>query len=569
MDLRKGTRLGDYEVQSMLGAGGMGEVYRVRDLRLRREVAIKVLPTFVSSDPERLRRFEQEAMAAAAVNHPNILAVYQMGTHEGAPYLVSELLEGETLREKLRRGRIAVSKAIDYAVQIARGLAAAHEKGIVHRDLKPENLFVTKDGRIKILDFGLAKLTQAQGNSANSALTVGDETEPGLVMGTAGYMSPEQVRGQAVDRRIDIFAFGAILYEMLAGQRAFQKPTSAETMTAILNEEPTDISQLAPSTPPVLQRIVLRCLEKNHDQRFQSAFDLAFALDAVSDSGALSATVVSLPIRGSRKKWYLKMVALTVVALLIAAGASLYFHRPAKLAEKDTVVLADFDNKTGDPIFDDTLEQALSLALTQSSYLQVLSDNKVTAMLQLMRLPSSTSLTPEIAREVCERSASKAWLGGSISNIGNAYIIRLKAMNCRSGDILAQEQVTAGTKEKVLDALGQAASKIRGRLGESLANVQKFGVPLALATTSSLVALKAYTLGRKNAREKGTRAAIPFLEHAIELDPDFAEAYVSLGKNYLNLREFTRARELFTKAFSSRFTVSEPPEIGLWTRLHA
>src|SRR5215472_3216455 len=296
-ELARGTRLGDYEIQSLLGAGGMGEVYRARDLRLRREVAIKVLPAYVSTDPERLRRFEQEAMAAAALNHPNILAVYQMGTYERAPYLVSELLKGETLREQLRRGRIALKRANDDAIQLARGLATAHEKGIVHRDLKPENLFVTKDGRLKILDFGLAKLMQARDSSVNSALTVGEETEPGLVMGTPGYMSPEQVRGKGIDHRTDIFAFGAILYEMLTGQRAFQKPTSAETMTAILNEEPVSISQVAPQVPPAMQRVVQRCLEKNPDQRFQSASDLAFALEALSDSGALSATATAQSMR--------------------------------------------------------------------------------------------------------------------------------------------------------------------------------------------------------------------------------------------------------------------------------
>jgi serine/threonine protein kinase len=352
----------------------MGEVYRARDLRLRRQVAIKVLPAFVSSDPERLRRFEQEAMAAAALNHPNILAVYQMGTHEGAPYLVSELLEGETFREQVKRGRIALRRAIDYAIQIARGLAAAHEKGVAHRDLKPENLFVTKDRRIKILDFGLAKLTQAHG-SANSALTVGDATEPGLIMGTAGYMSPEQVRGQTVDHRTDIFGFGAILYEMLTGQRAFQKPTSAETMTAILNEEPAPISQLTHQTPPALQRVVQRCLEKNPDQRFQSASDLAFALDALSDSVTVSATGASQPPHPSRKRTYLKIAAAIAVAVVLVAGSYLYLRHPKKLSERDTIVLADFDNKTGDPIFDDTLKQALSTALRQSPFLDVLSGN--------------------------------------------------------------------------------------------------------------------------------------------------------------------------------------------------
>jgi len=286
MPLAAGAKIDDYEVLGLLGAGGMGEVYRARDLVLKRDVAIKVLPPVVSRDPEKLRRFEQEAQAAAALNHPNILAVYRFGVFEGAPYLVSELLEGETLRQLLQRGRLPSRKIIDYGIQIAHGLAAAHGKGIVHRDLKPENLFVSSDGKIKILDFGLAKLTQRQPGPDGDATTVTGSTEPGMVMGTVGYMAPEQVRGGSIDPRTDIFAFGAVLYEMLAGKRAFQHPTAAETMTAILNEDPPGISQIVPVVAPGMQRVVHRCLEKKPEQRFQSASDLAFALEALSDSGS-------------------------------------------------------------------------------------------------------------------------------------------------------------------------------------------------------------------------------------------------------------------------------------------
>jgi eukaryotic-like serine/threonine-protein kinase len=289
MALTPGTKLGQYEILSHLGAGSMGEVYRARDSRLNRDVAIKVLPALVSSDPQRLLRFEHEARATAALNHPNILVVYQMGTYEGMPYLVSELLEGMTLTEVLRRGPLPLRKATEYGIQIAHGLAAAHEKGVVHRDLKPDNLFVTREERVKILDFGLAKLNQPQEVPTNLAITV---TRPGVAMGTIGYMSPEQVRGQAVDHRTDIFALGAILYEMVMGRTTFQKPTEADTISAILNEDPTRISQLAPDTPAALEKVVHRCLEKNASQRFQSASDLAFALEALSDAPTSSTSGV-------------------------------------------------------------------------------------------------------------------------------------------------------------------------------------------------------------------------------------------------------------------------------------
>jgi len=346
--LPPGTKLGEYEVQSVLGIGGMGEVYRAHDPRLRRDVAVKVLPSLVSSDQDRLRRFEQEAHAAAALNHPNILAVYQMGTYEGAPYLVSELLEGETLREQLKRGRLAVRRAIDYGVQIARGLAAAHETGIAHRDLKPENLFVTKDGRVKLLDFGLAKLIQSHAGSRQSAPTLSKPTEPGVVMGTVGYMAPEQVRGQIADHRTDIFAFGVILYEVLTGQRAFRKPTSVETMNAILNEESPSVSLLVPTIPLALQRIVQRCLERNPEQRFQSASDLAFALESLSDSSAPS----SLDPAHTRKlppRWTYPAIASAVV--LVALLAIWLRTQSSLVPTNDWVQITNFADSVTSPAF--------------------------------------------------------------------------------------------------------------------------------------------------------------------------------------------------------------------------
>ncbi|HTW49905.1 MAG TPA: protein kinase [Acidobacteriaceae bacterium] len=329
MPLAPGANLDGYEVLGLLGAGGMGEVYRARDSVLKRDVAIKVLPPYVARDPTRLWRFEQEAQAAAALNHPNILGVYRFGLFDGAPYLVSELLVGETLRQELEQGPMSLRRAIDYGVQIAHGLAAAHEKGIVHRDLKPENLFVTRDGRIKILDFGLAKLMQPQSDGDGSGPTQAYETDPGVVMGTAGYMSPEQVRGEAVDHRADVFAFGAILYEMLAGKRAFRHSTAAETMTAILNQDPPSLSQTARDIPPGLQRVIQRCLEKNPARRFQSFSDLAFALEALSAPGfSSSVAFVGAPDQNRQRKaltWWITLAA------LLAASLAAYFFAARRL----------------------------------------------------------------------------------------------------------------------------------------------------------------------------------------------------------------------------------------------
>jgi eukaryotic-like serine/threonine-protein kinase len=553
--LTSGTKLGEYEVKSLLGSGGMGEVYRARDSRLGRDVAIKVLPSFLSADSGRLRRFEQEARAAAALNHPNILAVFQMGAYEGAPYMVSELLEGETLREQIKRGRLAVRKAIDYGVQIARGLAAAHEKGIVHRDLKPENLFVTKDGRVKILDFGLAKLTQPQSSSEHSAPTFTEGTEAGAVMGTVGYMAPEQVRGQTADHRADIFAFGAILYEMLAGKRAFQKPTSPETMTAILNEDPPGISQVTPNLPPALQRVVHRCLEKNPEQRFQSASDLAFALDALSESGGsgYSATAAKAAT-GAGKRW--KQIVPAALAVLLSVGGYFYSHRRPKLTDKDTIVLADFVNHTGDPVFDDALKQALSVQLEQSPFLNIVSDRKVSETLKLMGRSPSDHVTPEVAKEICVRTGGRAVLTGLISSLGSEYLVGLEAVACNTGDVLAKEQAEATSKEGTPKVLGQLTDRLRVKLGESLASVEKFEAPLE-ATTSSLEALKAHSMAHAIFNTKGAAEAIPFDKHAIELDPDFASAYVGLGIDYDNLGQYALATDNFKKAYALRDRASE------------
>jgi serine/threonine protein kinase len=330
--LTKGTKLGDYEIISLVGSGGMGEVYRVRDAKLKREVAIKVLPAYWSSDPVRLQRFELEAQAAAALSHPNIVSIFHVGQYDGSPYIVTEFLHGETLRERLRQGPLRLREALDLGVEIARGLGAAHDAGIVHRDLKPENIFLTKDGRVKILDFGLAKLAPAQAASDDDPTFTGrQQTTPGQMLGTVGYMSPEQVKGQIADARSDIFSVGAVVYEMLTGRQPFRKPTSAETMTAILNEEPPAISQISTSTPPGLQRVVHRCLEKNPEQRFHSAYDLAFALEALSDS-TITTPSGSNALQG--KGWSprrITMVGTTVLVLIVGSTLAYLWLRPERV----------------------------------------------------------------------------------------------------------------------------------------------------------------------------------------------------------------------------------------------
>ncbi len=433
---------------------------------------------------------------------------------------------------------LPVRQAVDCAMQIVRGLAAAYEKGIVHRDLKPENLFITKDGRVKILDFGLAKLTQPQPNSEHGAKRLKERTEPGLIMGTVGYMSPEQLRGQTVDYRGDIFAFGAILYEMLAGIRAFQKPTSADTMSAILNEEPPEISRVAGNVGPVLQRAVHRCPEKDPERRFQSAAELALALDAVSDSGHAYSTSAAQAWR----HW--KLISLASVAVLaLSTGGYFYFHRPLKLTDNDTVVLSDFSNSTGDAIFDGTLKTALTVSLRQSPFLTMLPDSRVAKTLQLMSRPANTKLTPEVARGLCQRAGSKAYIAGSIGSLGNEYVLGLKAVNCRTGDTLAEELATATNKKKVLDVLGGVTAKMRGELGEALSTVQNFDVPLKQATTSSLEALKEFTTGISIRNEKDTAASLPYFQHAVELNPDFAMGYRSLAGVYITLGETALGRD--------------------------
>ncbi len=544
------SNISHYRIESKLGSGGMGDVYLAKDSRLDRKVALKLLSDKVAADAGSLERFKQEAKAASALNHPNIVTVYEIGEFDGTNFIAAEFIEGRTLRDRIKE-RLSFDDTLSIAIQIAEALAAAHEAGIVHRDIKPENVMIRPDGYIKILDFGLAKLTEntnSAGSEGSTAMLV--MTTPGMVMGTVAYMSPEQASGKPVDFRSDIFSFGIVLYEMLVGQLPFKGDTLTEVLAAIINQEPQPLVSLGPHLPRELQRIVHKTLKKKAEQRYHSTRDLLGDLNEFRDELRLEAQLerTVAPDRpdtapGNQQR------------LTTSSGS--------QAGSRDTLLLTEFENSTGEPIFDQTLKTALAFSLAQSPFIDILPEPKVRQTLGLMERPPDERVTKELGYEICLRHNLKAFITGTISSLGSVYVLTLEAINARSGESLGRQFEQATSREEVLNALGRGATGLREMLGESLSSIAKYDLPLEYATTASLEALKFYTLGRELQMTGKMLDTIPFYRKALEIDPRFVSVYTALAVVYRNTNQWKLAAEMIAKAFELRETASENEKLRI------
>lgn len=599
----EGKTFSHYTLTRKIGAGGMGEVYLAEDTRLRRKVAIKFLPPESVADPQAKKRLIREAQAAAALDHPNVCAIHEVGEEGGRSFIVMQYIEGETLAERLKRKPLDIGESLGIAVEIADGIAEAHSGGIIHRDIKPQNIVINARGQVKVLDFGLAKIGRDRSMIESQAETESLLTAPDVRMGTVPYMSPEQVRGDALDARSDIFSLAVVIYEMLSGQRPFAAENAAETCSEILSRKQAPLARFCRDLPAELERIVDKALNKDREERYQTTRDLlidlrslrkklALEADATSrggpgaastptaapvatseDSAATAATVTTTQetegerARGGRHRW-LAIAAVAILAVGVAAYFAL-FNRAAALTDKDTILIADFVNTTGDAVFDDTLKQALAVQLGQSPFLNIFPEQRVRETLRYMARSPDERVTKEIAREICQREGIKALLTGSIASLGSHYVITLETLNSQTGDALAREQVEAESKERVISKLGEAATKLREKLGESLASIRRFDTPLAQATTSSLEALKAYTSHREHDHKGNLAEAILFAKRAVELDPDFAMAYAALALAYYNNNGPPVVSEQYAaKAFELRERVTERERFFITSMYH-